>query len=129
MNTQAYVKLLGGNLIDYAKELYADNRTYKQDSVPINIARLIKDFFNRAIYLCWGAPPMSPDLNPIKDLWGILSIKIFSKSKQYSTFKELELEILSELGKIDITTLRKLVVPMPRRLQQVLIHKDDAIPC
>ena len=31
-----------------------------------------------------------PDLNPIEDLWGILSAKVFSRAKQYTTLKELK---------------------------------------
>lgn len=127
MNAEAYVDLLDSNLIDFAGELYGDNWTFQQDSAPIHIARLTRDFFKSRNIPLLEWPAISPDLNPIQDLWGILSAKVFSKSKQNKMLKELKLAILAEWEKIDMSTLSNLVNSMPRRLQQVLIHKGNSI--
>lgn len=127
MNAEAYVDLLDSNLIEYAGDLYGDNWTFQQDNAPIHVARFTKDFFKSRNIPLLEWPALSPDLNPIEDLWGILSAKIFSKSKQYTTLKELKEAILVEWDKIDMSTLKNLACSMPRRLQQVLIHKGNTI--
>ncbi|XP_075167784.1 ATP-binding cassette sub-family G member 1-like [Haematobia irritans] len=54
-------------------------------------------------------PALSPDLNPIEDLWSILSAKVFAKSKQYTIPKELKSPITAEWEKIDMAALKNLV--------------------
>lgn len=127
MNAEIYADLLENNLIDFAGELYGDNWTFQQDNAPVHVARLTKNFLSTHNIPVWEWPAVSPDLNPIEDLWGILSAKVFSRSTQYTTLKELKVAILSEWQNIDIRILKNLVGSMPRRLQQVLIHKGNTI--
>lgn len=127
MNSQIYVDLLDNNLIDYAGELYEDNWTFQQDNAPIHNARHTKEFLRSHNIPVLDWPALSPDLNPIEDLWGILSRNVYSKSKQYSTLKELKTTILDEWHKIDMATLQKLVDSMPRRLQHIIIRKGNSI--
>ncbi|KAI8122783.1 Transposable element Tc3 transposase [Lucilia cuprina] len=99
LNSEKYVESLENNLIDFAAELYGDNWTFQQDNAPIHVARHTKSFFESHNIPLLDWPALSPDLNPIDDLWGILSAKIFSKSKQYTTLKELKESIMTEWEK------------------------------
>ncbi len=59
-------------------------------------------------------PSMSPDLNPIEHLWGILKRQVEHHSP--SSIQSLKEVILEEWKKIDLAKCRQLVHSMPRRL-------------
>ncbi len=59
-------------------------------------------------------PSMSPDLNPIEHLWGILKRQVEHHSP--SSIQSLKEVILEEWKKIDLAKCRQLVNSMPRRL-------------
>ncbi len=62
-------------------------------------------------------PSMSPDLNPIEHLWGILKRQVELHSP--SSIQSLKEVILEEWKKIDLAKCRQLVHSMPRRLGAV----------
>uniref|UniRef100_A0A1A8CXU9 Tc1-like transposase DDE domain-containing protein n=1 Tax=Nothobranchius kadleci TaxID=1051664 RepID=A0A1A8CXU9_NOTKA len=61
---------------------------------------------------------MSPDLNPIQHLWGILQQQVEHHSP--SGIQALEEVLLVEWKKIDVAICRQLVHSTPRRLGAVL---------
>ncbi len=64
-------------------------------------------------------PSMSPDLNPIEHLWGILKRQVEHHSQ--SSIQSLKEVILEEWKKIDLSKCCQLVHSMPRRLGAVKI--------
>ncbi len=71
---------------------------------------------NRVKVIQW--PSMSPDLNPIEHLWGILKRQVEHHSP--SSIQSLKEVILEEWKKIDLAKCRQLVHSMPRRLGAVI---------
>ncbi len=71
---------------------------------------------NRVKVIQW--PSMSPDLNPIEHLWGILKRQVEHHSP--SSIQSLKEVILEEWKKIDLPKCRQLVHSMPRRLGAVI---------
>ncbi len=63
-------------------------------------------------------PSMSPDLNPIEHLWGILKRQVEHHSS--SSIQSLKEVILEEWKKIDLAKCCQLVHFMPRRLGAVI---------
>ncbi len=63
-------------------------------------------------------PSMSPDLNPIEHLWGILKRQVEHHSP--SSIQSLKEVILEEWKKRDLAKCRQLVHSMPRRLGAVI---------
>ncbi len=71
---------------------------------------------NRVKVIQW--PSMSPDLNPIKHLWGFLKRQVEHHSP--SSIQSLKEVILEEWKKIVLAKCRQLVHSMPRRLGAVI---------
>ena len=53
-------------------------------------------------------PPYSPDLNPIKNIWGILTNKVYGDRKQYNSIPELKAAVLSALSDLSLEVLQNL---------------------
>lgn len=62
-------------------------------------------------------PSMSPDLNPVEHLWGILKRQVEQRSP--SKIKALKEVIVQERNRIDRTICCGLVLSMPRRISAV----------
>lgn len=118
--------MLEKNLIKYAGKFMIMTRHPNKTTVPSTSRGLQRIVFIHTMLIEW--PAVSVDLIPIEDLWRMLSVGMFAKSKQYPTLKELKPEILSKCEKIDMTNLRNFLSPVPCGIQQVLIHKGNTIP-
>ncbi len=63
-------------------------------------------------------PSMSPDLNPIEHMWGILKWKV--EKHHVSNIQQLRDVIMEEWKRMPATTCAALVNSMPRRIKAVL---------
>ena len=63
-------------------------------------------------------PSISPDLNPIEHLWGILKRKV--EVRKVSNIRQLRDVVMEEWKNIPVATSEALVNSMPRRVKAVL---------
>ncbi len=70
-------------------------------------------------------PPKSADLNPIENLWALLSREVYGEMKTYDSAQALIAAIQAAWGRVQENRLlrRNLVGNMPERLQAVLAAK------
>jgi len=59
-------------------------------------------------------PPYSPDLNPIENLWGIISNKIYDNERQFKSTEELKDAVIQEWRKTPIDLLQKLAMSIAK---------------
>ena len=121
MNTSRYTAMLSAHFVPKASTLFGNDYIFAQDNAPCHKSKAAMDFFleNRVELLPW--PAGSPDLNPIENLWAILKenvAKRFPKTKA-----QLEAIAKDEWMKIPQETLRRTVMSMPTRINQVLERK------
>ncbi len=67
---------------------------------------------------------MSPDLNPIEHMWGILKWKV--EKHHVSNIQQLRDVIMEEWKRMPATTCAALVNSMPRRIKAVLLDNNGA---
>ncbi len=91
---------------------------FQHDNDPKHTSKATVGFLkkNRVKVIQW--PSMSPDLNPIEHLWGILKRQVEHHSP--SSIQSLKEVILEEWKKMDLAKCRQLVHSMPRRLGAVI---------
>ncbi len=63
-------------------------------------------------------PSMSPDLNPIENLWGILKWKV--EERKFSNIHQLCDVVMEEWKRTPVATCEALVNSMPKRIKAVL---------
>jgi transposase len=72
-------------------------------------------------------PAQSPDLNPIKNVWRIMKLRISKKRHRIRSIKEMERVLLEEWDKITPTDYRRCISSMPKRIDLVCKNKGSFI--
>ncbi len=117
MNSQMYCSMLKEKMLPSLRAL-GRRALFQHDNDPKHTSKATVGFLkkNRVKVIQW--PCMSPDLNPIEHLWGILKRQVEHHSP--SSIQSLKEIILEEWKKIDLPKCRQLVHSMPRRLGAVI---------
>ncbi|KAG3063042.1 hypothetical protein PI124_g23223 [Phytophthora idaei] len=64
--------------------------------------------------------PRSPDLNPIENLWSILTRCVYKNGRQFNSLAELRAAIEYAWESIEPKIIRSLIDSMPRRCQEII---------
>ena len=77
----AFIEGKSNNINDVDSDL---NYIFQQDNAPCHRARATKIWFENNNIDCMNWPPLSPDLNPVENLWADMSRIIYREGKQYN---------------------------------------------
>lgn len=123
MDSKKYVELLDEVLIQFSEDTMGNNMIFQQDNASCHTALFTKNFLKDKNIPTLDWPACSPDLNPIENVWGLLSQKVFKHGRRYESVKQLKQVLTEEWAKIDVHDLRKYIETMPGRLQEVIIKR------
>ena len=118
-NAENYTEMLEERLVPFMQPDW----TFMQDGASIHRAKHTQKWLaeNNIPVLKW--PPNSPDLNPIENVWGLLTRAVFANGRQFQTKDELKAEILKQWDLLCAETLCKLIKSMPNRIIDVISLK------
>lgn len=113
-----YQQVLSENLIESANMMGLNEFIFQQDNAPAHTSNLLKQFFkeNHIDLLPW--PANSPDLNPIENIWGHISLELSKRSVK--TINDMKCQILDIWQSLDTLYLQTLADSMPNRLREVI---------
>jgi transposase len=120
-DSEVYQTLLERNLLPFIDELGGGQWIFQQDGASVHRSASTMEWLrsHQIEVLSW--PALSPDLNPIENLWGILSRAVYeSGHKQFNSVDELQSAVEAKWNAIDISTLETLTESMPRRMYEVI---------
>ena len=85
--------MLESQLLQFGMLLGRDEWIYQQDDCSFHVSNSTMQWFrqNQVTVIDW--PTLSPDLNTMEKLWGILTRDIYANRCQFATFQELKLQI------------------------------------
>jgi transposase len=116
-----YQQVLQQHLLPFIGRLGGGNWTFQQDGATVHTAATTMQWFerNKITVLPW--PSLSPDLNPIENLWGILVRIVYDNGRrQFNSSQELRAALLDAWNQIELSTLENLSNSMPQRMFAVI---------
>ncbi len=120
MNSNGYREVLKNHLVDIGNSIGGSDWIFQQDNAPVHRAKVNISWFKSQNIKVLPWPSLSPDMNPIENLWGILTRRVYAEGKQFRTKEQLKTAILKEWEGISIDQLQNLVESMPDRIFQVI---------
>jgi transposase len=120
MNSTAYQELLADALLPCGAAIGGPEWIFQQDNAPIHVSRSSVQWMqnNGVGTIKW--PALSPDLNPIENLWGIMVREVYANGKQYHHVNDLKNAIIAAWNSIPAHLCRKLVRSMHTRCIAVM---------
>lgn len=133
LTAKSYCELLESNFIPWFEnqpEEFRNDLMFQQDNAPCHSAKKTKDWllthgFDETRVMTW--PAMSPDLNPIENLWSLLKCEIYKEGKQYSSCDDLWEAIKEASSQLSPSTIKSLTDSMNKRLVKVIKSKGGVI--
>lgn len=120
MTSDRYIELLDGVLIEFMEDFMQEDCIFQQDNAAIHVSNMSKAWFDNKKITLMKWPARSPDLNPMENLWGILSRKVYANGKQYDTVASLKSSIKKAWEEIGPNVLSTLIDSMPARIFSVI---------
>ncbi|GBN44899.1 Transposable element Tc3 transposase [Araneus ventricosus] len=94
-NSPKYIETLENHLTPFAENIGGRNWEYQHDNAPTHTSSATKNYLNSKNVTVLEWPPMSPDINPIENVWGIMSRKVYENAGQFYSVNALKTSIES----------------------------------
>ncbi|GBL88061.1 hypothetical protein AVEN_133718-1 [Araneus ventricosus] len=89
--------------------------------IPLNTSNATKNYLNSKTVAVIEWPPMSPDLNLIENVWGIMSRKVYENEGQFYSVNALKTTIESAWYILESEILQTLIMSMEKRVYNVIL--------
>ncbi len=117
MDSNMYCDTLKQKMVPSLQKL-GRTAVFHHNNDPKHTAKITTAFLMKLKVKVMEWPSMSPDLNPIEHMWGILKRKV--EKHHVSNIQQLQDVIMEEWKRMPATTCAALVNSMPRRIKAVL---------
>ncbi|CAO4381353.1 unnamed protein product [Caenorhabditis nigoni] len=120
--SSSYIQTLQTTIVPFFRNRLRSH-VFQQDNASIHTNRATMAFLTsqRIKVLEW--PACSPDLNPIKNLWGIMARRVYKNCTQYISIQDLKVALQAEWNKITDAELKNLVASMSNRMFESELNK------
>ena len=120
MNSSGYREVLKNHLVDIGSSIGGSNWIFQQNNASVHRSKVNITWSKsqKINVLLW--PSLSPNLNPIENVWGLLARKIYSEGTQFRTREQLKIAILKSWEETIIDQLGNLVNSMLQRIFEVI---------
>lgn len=125
MKSKDYCDVLADRLLTDGRALLGDDLIFQQDNASIHASKETKQWMqnNQIQVIDW--PSLSPDLNPVENVWGWLVRRVYANGRQFGTILELKNTILEAWEECPQEYLNNLIDSMPNRIFELIQRNGD----
>jgi transposase len=113
-DASSYVGTLQSHLLPFFDPA---TQIFQQDNAPIHTATLTRQWLQAQNVQVLAWPALSPDLNPIENVWGVLTQQVYANGRQYGSVSELKRAILASWASLDPAYLEGLALSLRKPYQ------------
>jgi hypothetical protein len=114
VTSQSYVATLGGHL---QPSFDPETQIFQQDNASPHTAALTNAWFQDQYIDVLTWPALSPDINPIGNVWGYLTHAVYAGGRQFYSTNELKKAVQKVWDDMPDSYLLTLVESMPNRVE------------
>ena len=103
MYSEKYIELLEYVLLECCDDIGDENFIFQQDGASIHASKTTTEWLKSKNIETLPHPAVSPDLNPIDNLWGIMARRVYENGRQFQTVLELKNCIRDVWNNFEIT--------------------------
>ncbi|GBN21764.1 Transposable element Tc3 transposase [Araneus ventricosus] len=126
-NFPKYIETLENHLMPFAEDIGGRNWKYQQDAAAIHASNATKNYLNSKNVTVLEWPPMSPDLNPIENVWGIMSRKVYENGGQFYSVNALKTAIESIWYNLEPEILQTSINSVEKRVYNVILRNGKTL--
>ncbi|KAK2964297.1 putative Transposable element Tc3 transposase [Blattamonas nauphoetae] len=126
VNGTTYSQIVAKHLGNERMTSKNENRILLSDNAPWHKSKVAIQALRSAKIDIQYNPPLSPDMNPIENIWAWMSDRIYQGGKQYKTKEELKSQIEHTWNELDQDTINKFCRSFGSRVGE-LIRKDGQL--
>lgn len=105
----------------------AETQIFQQDNASSHSSLFTKSWLQRQQIEVMKWPALSPDLNPIENVWGYMSAAVYANGRQFYSIEALKRAIQKVWDEIPATYLATLVQSMPNRVKKIQAGKGKQL--
>ncbi|GBL96720.1 Transposable element Tc3 transposase [Araneus ventricosus] len=126
-NSPKYMETLENHLMLFAENIGGRNWEHQHDNAPIHTFNSTKNYLNSKKVTVLEWPPMSPDPNPIENVWDIMSQKVYENGGQFYSVNALETAIEIAWYNLEPEILKTLIMSMEKRVYDVILKNGKTL--
>lgn len=120
LNSSRYCEMLENGLLNQTEGILPQNFIFMQDNAPVHVSQQTKRMISEKKINVLDWPPCSPDLNPIENVWGIITKQIYKDQKSYKSEDELWEAVGDAWDNIPVDVFENLYNSMTKRMIEIL---------
>ena len=111
-DTAGYQETLETHLMELSDNVHEGRYIFQHDNASIHRARSTTEFLAELEIPTMNWPALSPDLNPIENVWGVMARRVYKSGRQYSNAADLIAAVRAAWDNITIEDLANLTSSM-----------------
>lgn len=125
MNGLDYGLLATGDAYASIHSSHGSDFSLLQDNAPCHKSKIAKRMMEESEISLVNHPPLSPDLNPIEQVWALLARMVYERKTTYENEEELWLAIKEEANKINKEKLISFIKGLKNKMLSIIINNDN----
>jgi len=127
LTSDTYSRMVINEALPSFHAAHGDDFIFQQDNARPHVAALTLEVFENSEIRLLNWPALSPDLNPVENMWAIISRDVYLGHPQYSSLDVLWAAITRAAARIHQEMIDNLVGSMTSRCVKILLNQGRRV--